>query len=403
MDPILRNGKVPAGESLVPNKILDKKRRSSRGFSGKQKSLRESYVLGRGAAGRRGGVCLSGRRLPFTLSVLVLYCVLQASCSLPEKISVLEMDPEQDIYSEAMDRGAGEKSGTKTFWVGRGRERKILCKGTNRWAPAPDRPVFGGQLVAQLLQSAMKLDPEADPHMASCSFVDKVTVKGGEVKYSVSDKRNETRCAFEVVATGIQENRKCIEGEVKFVFKKHDSPLNYDPAGSLDVPDFDTMLTAEKYYSEHKYSEKELSRRLERLNDMSKDFEIRFDKPGHNIERTLAFQVKDHLDNTKANRYALVAYISDLFLLETGLALEKSDILSQKLNILSTEHTVHFCRMGDLRISKPIYYRMRLQHAGENFLICEGEILQEKKTIAIVRQKGVVRPRCNSEQPQSRK
>lgn len=345
-------------------------------------------------AGRLGRVrlCLGIASLCFYFTPCIY--AFQDELWLRNKI-VAEPDPEPaDIEMEenpmALKASKDAEAGGSTY------------RADDLWVPAPGRPVFGGQLFAQSLFAALDREPNALPYEATGSFVYKVEKDKGAVKYVVGsrDESNDKSSFFSRDVSGYQgvDNTLCTNIKVRFAANNgpRQELVSYDKSNGVKLPAFEEMLTLEEYHREVHGEEAEVERRTAEYKKRCPGLEVKFGRSEdpHGPERLVAMRVL-HPSSFAADdvriRYCLVAFLSDLFLLETAIIMKKEDIFSGKRNILSMTHTISFTGLSHLDVYKPIYYKMEVLTTGPgNMPLCAGALMQSGRTLAYAIQKGLV-------------
>lgn len=269
-------------------------------------------------------------------------------------------------------------------------EENKTYAGKDLWAPVSGRPVFGGQLLAQSLYAA-SITEDFLPHMMQCSFCKPVEPQGESVQYKVSHHLSKGGSFYEVEVEGRQNTELCVKSLVSFVTQIRPDLVSFDKAEEKDE-DFEGMLSMEEYFRKRHGGEEDVALRLKGHAELSEKFEVRFLDVGEG-KRRVAVRVREGSFPTTETRekYCAIAFISDLFLLETAILLKGEDIFSARLNILSTEHQLHFRDLRSVDIHRPIFYEMEIEYIENNLALCSGTIFQDGTTIAHVTQKGAIR------------
>ncbi len=259
--------------------------------------------------------------------------------------------------------------------------------------PTAGRTVFGGQAVAQALVAARRTVPADRPaHSLHAYFVLAGDPKT-PIDYTVERVRDgksftTRRC------TAKQQGRAIFSLEASFQIVEQGFEHSFEPP---EVPGPETLATTSA-----------LSERLKSflprgaVERMEKDsaLDIRFvdlegmlggARPGE-TRQNIWFRIVDPMPGDDAVHQAVLAYLSDMTLLNTALAAHGRSIFDHTLQVASLDHALWFHR--PFRADEWLLYAQDSPNASGGRALTRGQLFtRDGRLIASVTQEGLIRQR----------
>lgn len=242
--------------------------------------------------------------------------------------------------------------------------------------------VYGGQVLGQAIKAAYEtVDSDRFIHSAHAYFLKRGDVDSPiiyEVDRSLDGGSFTSR---RVVA--IQHGRQIFH--LSASFQKHEDGLEYCQKSE---PPIDALHTA----LEEKVSEK--------YNFQSEFFDVHYvpqDKASTSNSMQYWFKTKQALPDDKYSHHAVLAYISDMGLLQATLEpheLGEPDLRKRHKHVLmaSLDHAIWFHR--DFKVDDWLFYECEVQSTGNGRGLASGRIYDKKGSlVASTSQEGLIRVR----------
>ncbi|MFB6348653.1 acyl-CoA thioesterase [Moraxella marmotae] len=272
--------------------------------------------------------------------------------------------------------------------------------------------VFGGQVLAQALMAAAKTLSADKP----CHSLHGYFLRGGDIRlpviYQVRRLRDgKSLSAREVIAvqyvpTTDEQGNTATKEQVIFSMIASFSPME----GGLDyqeaMPDYpppEALQTEQELKPQylHKIPEPLKARYLR-----PRHVEIRPIKPQDPVSPTPTrprqanwLRIADIGEQPVAIHQALLAFVSDYYLVGTGLMSHGLSLITRGLQLASIDHSIHFHRPFDIR--EYLLYDMWSDTTSHAKGLNHGQFWQAGKLIATTQQEGLMRLLDNQQIPEN--
>ncbi|KAK1348651.1 acyl-CoA thioesterase II [Hamiltosporidium tvaerminnensis] len=254
----------------------------------------------------------------------------------------------------------------------------------NLWTPFPGSAVFGGQIVAQALNSALRtLNKDFRPHSLHIYF-HKPGINSKVIKYEIEDLRSGKTLVSKRI-TGKQENDTIVTMEASFS-KEEISKYEFQSEKFEIYEDRFTELTA---YFESVLPKANHSLLLH-LSEFKKNFDIFIGEPKNN-KRQIKIKIKENFEEY-SDISCIMAFVSDFMLIEPALIPLNKNILSPDIAMCaSIDHTLYF-HSFEKGYSGEFIYLVECLKFHNSKALCIGHLLNSENVLmATAIQEGIIR------------
>lgn len=237
------------------------------------------------------------------------------------------------------------------------------------WNPLPLSPVFGGQIVSQALNAAYEsVSNNSNIHSLHSYFLSLAKIDK-PIQYIVETNRDGNTV----------ENRyiKAIQGDLKFTMTA--SFTKGDLTGKSNQ---NQQVTNESYVLLSKILENLDPKYLDHFSFLSEYVTI------YKGESSYKFVIREKIKGREMA--CLLAFISDLFLLESALGIMNEQIFSQNIQkLVSVDHSVYFHKSCDDDV---LIFESKWINMNQGGCLCQGYIFDSGgKHIATAMQEGIIK------------